>query len=78
MNEFITIGIGDPLSPECEEKTHAKGDSGGGYDTLCGLTAEDIEIDVRLLPTPKGKKIDCDMCKHNFYSWKKFNNSDFE
>lgn len=75
--KFISCLI-KPLEDEHGKvTTHAFGDPGGGYDTLCGIDIDDPSIGHYPAKTPNGKKIDCCQCKNLFDRFKNFRESDF-
>jgi hypothetical protein len=72
MSKYIAIKIDDTIT------VHAAGDAGGGYDSLCGIDANDPAIGHSEVDVPRGAKIDCDICKGHFLQWKSLRKSDFE
>ena len=63
---------------ECETGTritHAAGDPGGNYATLCSCSADDALY--RPVPTPRNARIDCEFCKRAFDLAREFRASDF-
>lgn len=78
MSKYITSKIPSGFD-EFEIATHAANTGAGpDYDTMCGLDLDDPGLGLMVIDTPKGKKIDCAMCRTMFEGWKQFKASDFE
>ncbi len=71
MSKYIAIKINGKTT------VHASGDSGGGYDTLCGIDGDDPTLGHYYVPLTAKAKIDCRICEFQFTQWKKFKKSDF-
>lgn len=68
-DRYITINA------DGETRTHAFGDPGGNYATLCGLSSDDDMNHI--VPTPKGQRINCPSCFGVFQLAHGFKRSDF-
>jgi len=52
----------------------------GNYATLCGLDGDDeyFSVNQKTVPTPKGKKVNCEACLSIWKTCQEYTKKDFE
>lgn len=49
----------------------------GDYETLCGLACDDESLDMKVIQTPKGYRVDCLQCVLIWEMAQKYKSKDF-